>query len=263
MDRKKQKKTHNFKALIIDVDGTLVPNHKHGKPSRRVKNAIDKAKQHLHVSIASGRPLFLVENLIDELEFTGPSIIRGGAQIIDTKTRSILWEKTISKQDILKAATPLWERGIGLKFDTKHEAIALTENNIPHTSYGFFTSPLMFDEANTVSQIVTTVPTLTAHVVPDWTVGKFAVHVTHNEATKQHGILEVAKRLDIQTDEIIGIGDGGNDMPLLMACGFRVAMGNAVDDLKQIADYIAPTVQEDGVADVIEKFILSKTPIPW
>lgn len=45
-------------------------------------------------------------------------------------------------------------------------------------------------------------------------------------------------------------------MPLLMACGLRVAMGNAVEDLKAIADYIAPPVENDGVADVIEKFIL-------
>lgn len=42
----------------------------------------------------------------------------------------------------------------------------------------------------------------------------------------------------------------------LMACGLKVAMGNAVSELKTIADYIAPTIDEDGVADVIEKFIL-------
>lgn len=42
-----------------------------------------------------------------------------------------------------------------------------------------------------------------------------------------------------------------------MACGLRVAMGNAVDDLKAIADYIAPSVDDDGLAEVIEKFILS------
>jgi len=41
-----------------------------------------------------------------------------------------------------------------------------------------------------------------------------------------------------------------------MACGLKVAMGNATEDLKEIADYIAPTVDEDGVADVIEKFVL-------
>ena len=64
------------------------------------------------------------------------------------------------------------------------------------------------------------------------------------------------KNLGINTHEIIGVGDGYNDFPLLMACGLKVAMGNAVEDLKAIADYIAPSVEEDGVADVIDKFIL-------
>lgn len=76
------------------------------------------------------------------------------------------------------------------------------------------------------------------------------------QAIKQHGILEVAEMLGISTHEIIGVGDGYNDFPLLMACGLKVAMGNAVSDLKEIADYIAPTVEEDGVADVIEEFVL-------
>jgi len=69
-------------------------------------------------------------------------------------------------------------------------------------------------------------------------------------------IFKVAKILGIDTHEIIGIGDGYNDFPLLMACGLKVAMGNAVEDLKAIADYIAPTVSQDGVADVINKFVL-------
>jgi hypothetical protein len=42
-----------------------------------------------------------------------------------------------------------------------------------------------------------------------------------------------------------------------MACGLKVAMGNAVPELKAIADYIAPSVTDDGMATVIEKFILN------
>ena len=49
--------------------------------------------------------------------------------------------------------------------------------------------------------------------------------------------------------------DYRNDFPLLMASGLRVAMGNAFSDLKEIAHYIAPSVQQDGVADVIQKFV--------
>jgi hydroxymethylpyrimidine pyrophosphatase-like HAD family hydrolase len=55
---------------------------------------------------------------------------------------------------------------------------------------------------------------------------------------------------------MIGVGDGHNDLPLFEACGFRVAMGNADEELKKLADYIAPSVEDDGIVDVIEKFIL-------
>ena len=55
---------------------------------------------------------------------------------------------------------------------------------------------------------------------------------------------------------MIGIGDGYNDFPLLMACGLKIAMGNAVEDLKAIADFIVPSVEQDGVAHAINRFIL-------
>ena len=97
---------------------------------------------------------------------------------------------------------------------------------------------------------------ISVFTVKSWTPGKIDVIVSHPKSTKQHGIFEVAKILNIETHDIIGVGDGYNDFPLLMACGLKVAMGNAVEDLKAIADYIAPSVEDDGVADVIEKFVI-------
>ena len=101
------------------------------------------------------------------------------------------------------------------------------------------------------------IPTVSVHILPSWTKRKWTISISHTKATKQHAIFEVAKILGIDTHEIIAIGDGGNDLPLLMACGLKVAMGNAVEDLKEIADYVAPSVEEDGVAHVIEKFVLN------
>ena len=83
-----------------------------------------------------------------------------------------------------------------------------------------------------------------------------SLDIASSSASKLHGIMEVAKILNIRTEEIIGVGDGYNDFPLLMACGLKIAMGNAVPELKAIADFIAPTVQDDGVATIIEKFVL-------
>jgi hydroxymethylpyrimidine pyrophosphatase-like HAD family hydrolase len=56
---------------------------------------------------------------------------------------------------------------------------------------------------------------------------------------------------------VIAIGDGHNDMPLLEAAGLKVAMGNAPDEVKQLADYVAPSLADDGVAAAIDKFVLS------
>jgi hydroxymethylpyrimidine pyrophosphatase-like HAD family hydrolase len=83
------------------------------------------------------------------------------------------------------------------------------------------------------------------------------IYITHSEATKYYAAHELARILGIDTSEMIGVGDARNDAPLLNVCGLKIAMGNADNKLKSIAHYIAPSVDEDGVAHVVEKFILS------
>ena len=53
---------------------------------------------------------------------------------------------------------------------------------------------------------------------------------------------------------MVGVGDSYNDFPLLMACGLKAAMGNSVKEILDIADYVAPSVDDDGLANVIEKY---------
>ena len=67
----------------------------------------------------------------------------------------------------------------------------------------------------------------------------------------------MAEILKIGKDAILGVGDHENDMLLFDAVGFKVAMGNAEDNLKAKADFIAPTVYDDGLAFVIDKFIIT------
>src|SRR3990167_5395279 len=86
---------------------------------------------------------------------------------------------------------------------------------------------------------------------------KMDIYITHKEATKHHAAQELARILGIDTSEMIGVGDARNDVPLLHICGLKVAMGNADNKLKRVAHYIAPSVDEDGVAHVVDKFILS------
>lgn len=74
-------------------------------------------------------------------------------------------------------------------------------------------------------------------------------------ATKGEGILRLAAHLGLRPEETMGFGDGGNDVTMMQMAGIGVAMGNAEDSLKKIADYVTLTNDEDGVAVAIEKLI--------
>ena len=76
-------------------------------------------------------------------------------------------------------------------------------------------------------------------------------------ATKGEAILRLAKHLGLSRKQTMGFGDGENDMTMIRMAGIGVAMGNAVEALKTEADYVTVTNDEDGVADAIEKLVLS------
>lgn len=244
-----------YKALMMDLDGTLVKNAEHALPSKSVIEAVNRAGKYLHTGIATGRPVFMIENILKSVQFTGVSIVNDGAQIIDVKTRKVYAEKLIHTEDL-----PIIEE-ILHKEKVKEIFLQSVTKDIPfdktHTEkvFAVISSQLSEKQCDSILGKIHDVPTLHAYKFHAWE-GGFGINITPLTATKQHGILEVAQILDIRTDEIIGIGDSYNDFPLLMACGLKVAMGNAVDEVKAIADYIAPSVDNDGVADVIGKFIL-------
>lgn len=246
-----------YKALMIDVDGTLVPNEREGMPSEKVVAAIAEASKLLRVGIATSRPIFLVQHIIDHLKLSGPSIINGGGQVIDIGSKKVFYREPIEKKDVSKTHQITKRHNVLLRLDTDEEEIPATDKLDTGDILGMFIPALDLLSVEKLRKEIDATPTLSTHVAPSWTKGKWTISVSHAKATKQHAIFEIAKVLGITTDEIIGVGDGGNDFPLLMACGFKVAMGNAVPDLKAIADYIAPSVEEDGVADVIQKFVLN------
>ena len=68
----------------------------------------------------------------------------------------------------------------------------------------------------------------------------------------------LAKKLNIKKEEIMCIGDSGNDLSMLNEAGLAVVMGNAEDDIKKYADFITDSNENSGVAMVINKFILNK-----
>lgn len=245
-----------FKALIIDCDGTLVPYKMDSLPSLAVKQAVRKASNLLHVGIATSRPLFLARPILENLKLSGPSIISGGSQIVDAETFKILKEQQIERKDLLAAIEVFKKFKVNyLAQDGTTKDKEMTPNRVPQKAIELVVVGLEPNIADKLKDDLSKISGLSTQKTISWQVDKTDLVMTHIWATKHHGILEVARLLNIDTHEIIGVGDGYNDFPLLMACGLKVAMGNAVEELKAIADYIAPTVENDGVVDVINKFI--------
>ena len=251
---KSSKFKRKYKALILDVDGTLV-NGRYAVPSKKVTNAINKARDSIHIGVATSRPFFILAHIVSHLKLSGPSIVNAGANIIDSSSGKVLWQRPVLKKDLRKMQAIASNLGCELEF-TSHKEYPGLNTYLKEDVLQAWCPNLEPRLADKLVNEITHIPTITTYKVKSWTDGKVDLVITHAQATKQHGILEVAKILNISTNDIIGVGDGYNDFPLLMACGLKVAMGNAVPDLKAIADYIAPTVDEDGVADVIERFVL-------
>ncbi len=246
-----------YKAIILDVDGTIIPNQKNGMPSLNVTKSLAKAAKHINICLATSRPYKDIVYILDHLHFTGYAIINGGSQIIDSQ-RNFVWEQPMDPEDVQAIVTILKLENVGNTWlsDGKID-IPLSSSAIPERIFQFYISKnFTVSQADELIEKLSHIPNISPHKVPSWTKGFFCVIITHALATKQHGVFEVAKLLGIKTSAMIGVGDGYNDFPLLLACGLKVAMGNAVPELKDIADYIAPTVEQDGVVDIITKFIL-------
>src|SRR5579862_9659399 len=100
MEKMNKKSRRNYKGIFFDVDGTLITNKFNAKLTPKVKQNIIKTKLKMSVGLATGRPLERVTFIFDELGLRKPCIVNGGAQIVNPKTREILWERPILNKDL-------------------------------------------------------------------------------------------------------------------------------------------------------------------
>jgi HAD superfamily hydrolase (TIGR01484 family) len=247
-----------YKALFLDIDGTTVIHGVDNLPSPLVTEAVNRCKDAgVAACLATSRTLRVTHHIIDHLRLTGYCVLAGGTQIYDPQIKKIIIEKHFPK-DALRLIFDAAQKfgGQELKiFDGVNEG-DYDGIHTPKKILGIYFPTLKPTVLQELQKELDKIPGISLHRMDAWEEGFETLDIMSSNASKFHGIEEVAKLLGIQTHEMIGVGDGYNDFPLLMACGFKIAMGNAVPELKAIADFIAPSVEEDGVATVIEKFIL-------
>lgn len=247
-----------YKALFLDVDGTTVVHGINNLPTKWVTEAVLSC-QHLGVSVslATSRPLSSVRGIIRHLGLSGFHVLSSGAQIYDSNKDAIIEEKSIPIHSIEIIYTLAKKYHAPVKFFDGVKETRFDGVHLPLKVIGVYFPELEPMTLKKIHSKLEHVDGIAMHRMESWKSHRECLDITHGEASKLHGIVEVSRLLGIQTKDVIGVGDGYNDFPLLMACGLKIAMGNAVPELKAIADFVAPPVEEDGVATVIEKFILS------
>ena len=87
---------------------------------------------------------------------------------------------------------------------------------------------------------------------------KYNIEINAAGVNKGKGLLELGKLLGISREEIMACGDGDNDIEMLREVGFGVAMANADDEVKEVADYVTDSNDEDGVAKAIARFVFGE-----
>lgn len=252
---KLSKSGKKFKVLLIDVDGTLIKNTGTSLPSKAVVDAIAKGRDKIQIGLASSRPLYMLREILGMVNLSGPLITLGGAQIFDEQY-NLVWEKAFNIKDVVELSKIAIKLKAHMLIENEKIGVGKTELDKIDKVYGIWMHGLSFNTAAEFMERASVIKDISIFKIVSWKESCIDLSICPAQATKQHAVFELAKILKIDSSEIMVVGDGYNDFPLLMGGGFRIAMGNAVDEIKAIADYIAPSVDNDGVADVIKKFIL-------
>lgn len=265
-----------YKLIAVDLDGTLLDESK--RISERCLEDIRRLKEKgKKIVLATGRPMrgilpyLELLNLFEENDY---AVIYNGAMVQSTREDKILYDMPISL-DCYKELYDL-SRQLGTDIHALIKDGVLTPRFNPYTEVesSFNHIPVIVGPVDEVDESTKIIKVLMVSdqkkldsivpLIPEWVKEKYSIvrsapiflEFLNKKATKGIGVSIVAKELGIRPEEVICVGDAGNDIDMIKYAGLGVAMGNATEDAKAAADYITLTNEEDGVAHVIEKFML-------
>lgn len=268
-----------YKLVAIDMDGTLLKDDK--TISERTKNAIQSARaMGVTVVLATGRPIEGVSRYLEELNMYSEHdyvLTYNGALIQRTESKESIAKIALEGSDLhylKKLSDELGvnihafseEKGLVTPKNSKYTEVEADINNIEIHEINIDTvsnneviiKAMMIDEPEILGSAIEKLP---KEVFEKYTVVRstpYFLEFLNKEVNKGVGVEMLAKHLGLKKEEVMTLGDAGNDLHMIEYAGLGIAMGNAFDEVKAAADYITDTNENDGVAKAIEKFILEK-----
>lgn len=254
------------KALFFDVDGTLVSFNTHRIPQSAVDALAEAKRRGAMVFISTGRPMRLINNL-DAIQHLVDGYITANGACCS------VGGETIACREI---PNPEARALIGAAGSEGFAMLVVGESRLTVVNDGadvdrYFRQMLAVSDLGEGTALTDVLdgrivqltpiideaaerrlmPLLPSCVSARWFPA--FTDITARRADKGTALMTVAAHLGIDREDTVAFGDGGNDKSILQAAGTGVAMGNAPDDVKAVADYVTASVDEDGIARALEQ----------
>ncbi|MBU5488061.1 sugar-phosphatase [Clostridium sp. MSJ-8] len=265
-----------YKIIALDMDGTLLDDDK--KITEENKKALMRAKDKgVKVVLSSGRPKDGLIKYLDELELIQDDeyvLSYNGCLVQEAKSGKILHEVGLKGTDLHYMYTLSREFNVNIhafseKYGlitpkmSKYTEVEASLNGIEPTIIDFFDIPddeniikiMLVDEAEILDEAISRLP---QEAYDKYNIVKstpYFLEIINKNGNKGEGLKALAEHLGVKREEVMAFGDASNDREMIEYAGLGVAMENAMEEIKEVADYITCNNNEDGVAKVINKFI--------
>lgn len=274
-----------IKVIILDVDGTLTNSKKDITPKTK-QVLLDAQNQGIRLVLASGRTANGLKRYAKELEMDkhhGLLVSSNGAEVVDFETGEILFQKVMSIDEGKAVLKHIQQFDI-VPMIAKGEY--MYTNNVFHNTIQWLGKPwnIMEYEARSNQYLLCEVKDLVSWCdfeitkiltfgQPEYLqehykeIGEPFDHLNHmftapyyyeftaQGVDKTKAIQESLIKLGYTEQEMIAFGDAQNDQSMLMFAGIGVAMANAIDSLKEVADEVTLSNEEDGIAYTLQKYL--------
>ena len=261
-----------IKLVATDIDGTiLIPE---GNFTESVKKCIKElSKKGIKFVLVTGRMNAAAELIAKDLELETPVIsYQGGLVKFNGET---LYKRCLTEEQAQKVID--WAKSENIHLNLYNDDILYSETICPeierycnnlHTKYTIKNfCDINKDNVNKLLAIdynnpekINRLEKELPKVFPDLYIIKstpYFLEFSNKEGSKYCAVKFLQKYWGIKEAETLTIGDQNNDIALLKAGGIKVAMGNATEELKAVADYVTDSVFNDGFVKAMEKFIVN------
>lgn len=258
-----------FKLVALDIDGTLLDSQ--GKLPLKHKAVIKQAMDAgIYVVLATGRYHMQTEWIINELDYRGILVSNDGAVTINAQTGKVISENSFPVNDVAQFIKACRERSLHCAVCTAFDYYVESVDEAHEEHYHRYGIRYTFhDDLLTLSDSVMKFTISEPEKIGGWQdtslpenlrVKTDAPHFkeyVHSKASKTNALSQVLRSMSIEPAEMIAIGDFYNDVDMLEYAGIGIAMGNAPDEVKDLAYDVTRSNDEDGVYYALHKYLFS------